>query len=53
MPLWFWLNIPACALIFLAVAGIPLWMVLTRPDEEPIPAAAPVRDLELTASGST
>ncbi len=25
---WFWLNIPLAALIFLAVSGIPLWMVL-------------------------
>lgn len=53
MPIWFWLNIPACTLIVLATAGIPLWMVLTRPDEEHAPAAEPVREPELVVSGST
>ena len=41
---WMWLNLPLGALIFLAVAGIPLWMVLKRPDHrpsfEPIPVIA-------------
>jgi hypothetical protein len=42
MPLWFWLNIPACALFFLATTGIPLWMVLRHPDQGPDrPADAP------------
>jgi hypothetical protein len=29
---WFWLNIPFCAVIFSAMVGIPLWMVIKRPD---------------------
>jgi hypothetical protein len=29
---WMWLNIPLMVLVVLAVAGIPLWLVLTRPD---------------------
>jgi hypothetical protein len=24
---WFWLNIPLAAAFFLAMSGIPLWMV--------------------------
>jgi hypothetical protein len=27
-----WLNIPLMALIFAAMSGIPLWMVIKRPD---------------------
>jgi hypothetical protein len=52
MPIWFWLNIPACMLFFLATAGIPLWLVLTRPDAEHVPAARRVRDRELVSSTS-
>ncbi|MGP7998474.1 MAG: hypothetical protein ACLPKI_14290 [Streptosporangiaceae bacterium] len=38
---WFWLNIPLCTLIFAAVSGIPLWMVIKHPDTGPAaPAAA-------------
>lgn len=33
MPAWFWLNIPLGTLFFVAVAGVPLWMVLKGPDE--------------------
>ena len=29
---WMWLNIPLMVLVVLAVAGIPLWLVLTRPE---------------------
>jgi hypothetical protein len=29
---WFWLNIPLCALIFGAICGIPLWLVIKHPD---------------------
>ena len=29
---WLWLNVPLMAVFFLAVAGIPLWLVLRRPD---------------------
>jgi hypothetical protein len=32
---WIWLNIGVCAPIFLAVAGIPLWMVIRHPDTSP------------------
>ena len=32
MPTWFWLNIPLAAVIFLAVVGVPLWMVFKHPD---------------------
>jgi hypothetical protein len=32
---WFWLNMPLGAVFFLAVAGIPLWMVLRHPDTRP------------------
>ena len=32
MANWFWLNIPLMAVFFLATAGIPLWLVLKRPD---------------------
>ena len=45
MPTWFWLNVPLCALFFVALIGIPLWMVVRRPDErqtpDPRPASAP------------
>ncbi|MFY9931481.1 MAG: hypothetical protein WAK82_26115 [Streptosporangiaceae bacterium] len=32
MGTWFWLNIPLSAVIFSAVVGSSLWMVLKRPD---------------------
>jgi hypothetical protein len=32
---WLWLNIPLMALFFVAVAGVPLWLVLRRPDLGP------------------
>jgi hypothetical protein len=35
---WFWLNVPLMAVFFLAVAGIPLWLVLRRPDFAEAPA---------------
>ena len=35
---WFWLNVPLMAVFFLAVAGIPLWLVLKRPDFAAAPA---------------
>jgi hypothetical protein len=40
---WFWLNMPLGAVFFLAVAGIPLWMVLRHPDSRPsaVQSAAP------------
>lgn len=33
--MWFWLNIPLAALIVVAVAGIPMWMVIKHPDAAP------------------
>jgi hypothetical protein len=30
-----WVNFPLCALIFGAIAGIPLWLVLTRSEWGP------------------
>jgi hypothetical protein len=35
---WLWLNIPLMAVFFLAVAGIPLWLVLRRPEFAAAPA---------------
>jgi hypothetical protein len=32
---WFWLNIPLGALLFLAMSGIPFWMVIRHPDNRP------------------
>jgi hypothetical protein len=37
---WIWLNMPLGALIFLATAGIPLWMVIKHPDAGPEPEPA-------------
>jgi len=37
---WFWLNIPFGAVFFLAMAGIPLWMVIRHPDYRPACAGA-------------
>jgi hypothetical protein len=36
---WALLNLPLAGLIFLAVAGIPLWIVIRHPDAGPRPAA--------------
>jgi hypothetical protein len=35
---WFWLNVPLAVLFFAAWSGIPLWMVLRRPDWRGKPA---------------
>jgi len=36
---WFWINIPLMAVFFVAMTGIPLWLVFKHPDErEPVPA---------------
>jgi hypothetical protein len=32
---WLWIDLPLCALFFLAVCGIPLWMVIKHPDTRP------------------
>ena len=56
---WLWLNIPLMAVFFIAVAGIPLWLVLRRPDFGPqaagqpgqVPASVAARDAA-TRAGS-
>ena len=49
---WILLNIPLCAVFFLAVAGIPLWMVVRHPDTGPdgSRAAAPGGTVRAAAS---
>jgi hypothetical protein len=56
---WFWLNVPLMAVFFLAITGIPLWLVFKHPDTGPVPVrvrvaspppaeparSAPVREL--------
>ena len=32
---WLWIDLPLCVLLFLAVSGIPLWMVFKHPDTGP------------------
>lgn len=39
MGTWFWLNVPLGVLIFSAVSGIPLWLVLRHPDTGPTATA--------------
>jgi hypothetical protein len=29
---WLWLDIVICAVIFLGIVGVPLWLVSRRPD---------------------
>lgn len=36
--MWLSLNIPLAVVFVVAWAGIPLWMVMTHPDEDPAPA---------------
>ena len=38
---WLWLNVPLMVLFAAAVVGIPLWLVLRRPDFGPEPASRP------------
>ncbi len=38
---WLWPNIVLGASFFLAVTGIPLWLVLRHPDTGPLPAFEP------------
>jgi len=38
---WLWLNISLMVLFAAAVVGIPLWLVLRRPDFGPEPASRP------------
>jgi len=54
---WLWLNIGICAPIFLAITGIPLWMVIRHPDRGPASAVykaqdnAPLRPAPTATSG--
>jgi len=32
---WFWINVPLMAVFFLAMTGIPLWLVFKHPDTGP------------------
>jgi hypothetical protein len=43
VPTWFWLNIPVGAVLFAAMVGIPLWLVIKHPDTG--------REVEETAAG--
>jgi hypothetical protein len=42
VPTWFWLNIPIGAVLFVAMVGIPLWLVFKRADTGPDVAEAAV-----------
>jgi hypothetical protein len=33
---WLWINIPLMAMFFLAMTGIPLWLVFRHPDRGPV-----------------
>jgi len=43
---WFWLNIPIGVVFFLAMGGIPLWMVIRHPDYRPA-------SMDATGQGAT
>jgi hypothetical protein len=32
---WLWMNLPLMAVFFLAMTGIPLWLVFRHPDRHP------------------
>jgi hypothetical protein len=38
---WLWLNLTLGILFAAAIIGVPLWLVLTRPDRVPEPADQP------------
>jgi hypothetical protein len=40
---WLWLNISLMAVFFLAMMGIPLWLVFKHPDTGPAAARAAAR----------
>jgi hypothetical protein len=55
---WFWLNIPLGALFFLAISGIPFWMVIRHPDHrqagpDATRTGATGRAGSVTAAGTT
>jgi hypothetical protein len=41
MAVWLWLNLGLGALFVLAIVGVPLWLVITRPDTSPAGAELP------------
>jgi hypothetical protein len=45
MMSWAWLNIPLGVMMVLAIAGIPIWLVLKRPAARPELAAVVRPDL--------
>jgi hypothetical protein len=32
---WLWMNLPLMAVFFMAMTGIPLWLVFRHPDRHP------------------
>jgi hypothetical protein len=36
MPAWAWLDMAVASLLVLFTTGIPIWLVLNRPDERPV-----------------
>jgi hypothetical protein len=56
---WLWLNIPLMAAFFMAMTGIPLWLVFKHPDQErksaPRPRATASRPgvSDVTPGGNT
>jgi hypothetical protein len=54
MSMWLWVNLSFGTLFVLAIVGIPLWMVLRRPDTGPgtaaMPAARPAHALAREAT---
>jgi hypothetical protein len=41
MTLWLWLNLGLGALFVLVIVGVPLWLVISRPDRATRPADLP------------
>ena len=41
MAMWLWINLSLGALFVLAIVGVPLWLVITRPDTLPTAAELP------------
>jgi hypothetical protein len=50
---WFWLNIPFGVVFFLAIAGIPLWMVIRHPDYGPASAESAGKGARAQAGTAT
>lgn len=47
---WVWLNIPLGVLVVLAIAGIPMWLVIKHPDARPALTSAVRGHQQLAAS---